>query len=82
MACRQVHVRGFPGQGRMNGDEVGLGALGRIRLDDFARHAGDLEASVGVALVDVPAESHEALCDFAAVIHTDQFLPMAERLVH
>ena len=53
----------------------------REGLDHLAGHARDLEAPVGVTLLDFVAEPREALCELAAVDHADQLLPAVERLV-
>ena len=58
-----------------------LGAPGRERLDRVARDAGDLEAPVGMGLLDAVAEPRQAAGKLVAVEHADQLLPRVEALV-
>ena len=58
-----------------------LGAPGGERLDDLARHARDLEAPVGMGLLDCVAEPCEPARELAAVDGPDQHLRFVELLV-
>ena len=58
-----------------------LGAPGREGLDRRARDAGDLEASVGMGLLDAVAEPRQAAGKLVAVEHADQLLPRVEPLI-
>ena len=58
-----------------------LGAPRRERLDHLPRYPGDLEAPVGVGLLDAAAEFRQLPRQFAAVHGADQHLGGAEPLV-
>ena len=53
-----------------------LGTPGRERRDRLARHAGDLEAPVGMRLLDAVAESAKRCRKLVAVEHTDELLAL------
>ena len=55
-----------------------LGAPGREHLDHFARDTGDLEAPVGVRLLDAVAELRETLRELAPVERAQQHLRFVE----
>ena len=58
-----------------------LGAPGRERLDRVARHARDLEAAVGMGLLDIVAKPSQRGGKVVAVEHADQLLLQVETLV-